>query len=166
MFQLGDKVFYPMHGAGVIDAIEEKEVLGKLSLYYIMHMKLGDIHMMVPVGQTSPLGIREVVKLDTLENALLIFDQASSDENINYSQRLRINNNRMKTGDVHELAHVIRDLFRMSLKKSLGTADKQMLHNARSIFISEIAQVKDIVEEDAAKLLDETIACSTENLLN
>lgn len=158
MYSIGDKIFYPMHGAGIIEAIEEKEVLGEKQLYYIMNLSLGNLHVMIPTQKTTRLGVRGIVNSNEMENALNLFSSDGEMEiSVHPNQRYRNNMDKMKTGDIYEGARVIRDLNKISKKKSLGTSDKQMLNNARQILISEIVLVKDMVQEQATDYLNEVM---------
>jgi CarD family transcriptional regulator len=153
MFQIGDKIVYPMHGAGVIEAIEEKEILGDKKLYYIMN--LNNMRVMFPME--SELGIRQVVDIEILDDVLAVFNDGESDPINNPTQRYRSNMNKMKSGDIYEGAQVIRDLIRMGKKRALATGDKVMLDNARQILVSELMLVKGIVQKQAVDLLNEVI---------
>ncbi|MGD8188374.1 CarD family transcriptional regulator [Brevibacillus ginsengisoli] len=157
MFKIGDKIFYPNHGAGVIHSIEEKEFLGEKHLYYVLNMLLKGLQIMVPVEKMSNLGIRLVVKLDTLDNVLAMFNEEEPDLTINSTQRHRINLDKLKRGDIYEGAEVIRDLVCIGKKKVLGAGDKMMLDSAREILLSELALVKGIEKEQASLLLYEAI---------
>lgn len=153
MFQIGDKIVYPLHGAGVIEAIEEKEILGAKQLYYVM--KLKDMQVMFPME--TNLGIRQVVESDILEDVLTYFNQGESDQFPNPTQRYRSNMNKMRSGDIYEGAQVIRDLIRLNKKRNLAMGDKQMLDNAKQILTSELMLVKDIAQEQANNLLNDVI---------
>lgn len=153
MFQVGDKVFYPMHGASVIEAIEEKEILGIKRLYYVMTIR----GMQVMFPTESKLGIRPVVDLDILEDVITNLNQGESDLNLNPNQRYRNNMNKMKSGDIYQGAQVIRDLMRLGKKKTLAVGDKAMLDNAQQILLSELVLVKGIAQEQAIDLLNEVI---------
>jgi CarD family transcriptional regulator len=158
MYSIGDKIFYPMHGAGVIEAIEEKEVLGEKRQYYIMNLSLGKLHVMIPTQKTTTLGVREIVNASVMENVLNLFSSNSDTETVVHpNQRYRNNMDKMKTGDIYEGARVIRDLSRISKKKSLGTSDKLMLNNARQILISELVLVNNMEEDQASSYLNEVI---------
>jgi CarD family transcriptional regulator len=158
MYSIGDKIFYPMHGAGVIEAIEEKEVLGEKRQYYIMNLSLGKLHVMIPTQKTTTLGVREIVNASVMENVLNLFSSDSDTETmVHPNQRYRNNMDKMKTGDIYEGARVIRDLSRISKKKSLGTSDKLMLNNARQILISELVLVNNMEEDQASSYLNEVI---------
>ncbi len=157
MFEIGDKIFYPMHGAGVIEAIEEKEILGERQLYYIMKMPFRNIQLMIPMEKTSNFRIRRLVDSTTLEDVLACFHQGETDSTINKTQRYRNNIVKLKSGDIYEGAQVIRDLCRLNKKKTLGTDDKAMLHQAQQFLISELVYVKGIKEEQAVDLLNKVI---------
>lgn len=159
MFAIGDKIFYPVHGAGVIEAIEEREILGEKHQYYVLSMLLRELQIMVPTRNISNLRIRKVVDLDILDNVLAIFDEQEPDIMANTMQRQRINQDKIKSGDIFEGAEVIRDLASIERKRVLGSADKTMLDNALQIMISELVLVKDISTEQASTLLNNAIRC-------
>jgi CarD family transcriptional regulator len=150
MYQIGDKIFYPMHGASVIEAIEEREILGKKTIYYVMNIK--NMQVMFPKG--SKVGIRQIVDSDILEDVLKNFNLEESDVIPNPTHRYRSNMNKMKSGNIYEGAQVIRDLIRMAKKRALASGDKNMLDNAKQILTSELMLVKGINQEQADDLLD------------
>ncbi|HEX3014921.1 MAG TPA: CarD family transcriptional regulator [Desulfobacteria bacterium] len=163
MFQVGDKIVYPRHGAGVIQAIEEKEVLEKNRLYYILSMPQTRMQIMVPLDEAENLGIRSVVEPEVLEKVLSNFHQGQTDPNIYADQRYcrDLNRKKIKTGDIYQETEIIRDLVRKSHKNKLGAEDANMLNSARQMFISELMQVKGIAQEQATDLLDTVLAaCS------
>jgi CarD family transcriptional regulator len=157
MFEIGDKIFYPNHGAGVINAIEEKEFLGEKHLYYVLNMFLRELQIMVPVNKMSNLGIRKVVDLDIMENVLAMLQDGEPDLTVNSTQRYRINMDKIMSGDIYEGAEVIRDLTCISRKKVLGSGDKMMLDNAQKLLLSELVLVKGISTEQASHLLHQAI---------
>lgn len=157
MFQVGDKIFYPMHGAGVIEAIEEKEILGEKKKYYIIKIALKKIKIMVPVDKAEQLIIREVVEPETLDNVLsLMRTKEIVPDNHSYQERQRTNIEKMKSGDIYEEAQVICELTSLSKIKKLGMGERMLLNNAREMLISELMLVKGISEKDAERILDET----------
>ena len=161
MFKVGEKIFYPLHGAGRIIGIEEKEILGEKESYYILDMTLKDLKVMIPVGKTASLEIREVVELDILDDALAMFQHAEQTiQDIPYLQRQRVNVDKMKSGDIFEGVEVILDLTTRNSKKKLGIADKSMLHNAKQMLISELVVVKEIDIDEATQLLRESSTTS------
>ncbi|EGK13297.1 CarD family transcriptional regulator [Kroppenstedtia eburnea] len=159
LFQVGDKIVYPLHGAGVIDAVEEKEILGKKQRYYIIHMSLGNVQIMIPADRIDDMGLRHIVDPDTMENVFLLFNDDPSASSGSWNQRFRMNMDKMKTGDIFKTTEVIRDLAQINKEKSLGTGEKKLLDNAKQILISELVLVKEIEEEQAIQLLDEAAHC-------
>ncbi|MEW9670990.1 CarD family transcriptional regulator [Ammoniphilus sp. 3BR4] len=155
MFQIGDKIFYPMHGAGTVEAIEEKEVLGETQLYYILNMALRKLKVMIPMRKTSHLLIRETVDIEIIEKLLATFHHGEPNTTINpHKERQRINIVKMKSGDIHEGVQVIHDLTYLSKSKKLGLEDKTMLDNARQMLMSELILVKGLSEVQAAQILN------------
>jgi CarD family transcriptional regulator len=157
MFQIGDKIFYPMQGGCIILAIEEREILGETQLYYMMNIVHRNMQVSIPVDKIEQLGIRPIVNSDELENVLTTFHDGETDTSCRDNQRYRRDIIKLKSGDIYEGAEVIRDLIRISNKKKLGITDKNMLDNARQILISEVVLVKDIPLEQASDLLDQVI---------
>ncbi len=159
MFEIGDVIFYPMHGAGFIEAIEEKEILGENKLYYVLKIPHMSVRIMIPKEKAASSGIRRVVDPDIMENALECFFQGTTDPDIYINNRycISINRNKIKSGDIYQGTEIIRDLIRKSKKIKLGTEDKNMLDNARQILVSELIQVKGIDAEEAEIILDKVI---------
>lgn len=159
MFQVGDKVLYPMYGAGVIEAIEEKEVLGKKQIYYFLNIPQISMEIMIPVEKTNDLRIRQVVGPDVLQKVLNDFYNGQTDPLSDDNQRYRrdMNKGKMKTGDIGKGTEIIRDLTRKSKVKKLGAEDKAMLENALRILTSEFIQVKGVSKEQAIDSLDKVI---------
>lgn len=157
MFQIGNKIYYPVHGGGIIEAIEEKEIFGETQLYYVVSILYRNIQVMVPIDKTAQVGIRQIVDSEKLDNVLATFHDGETDTTVNGTQRHRANLHKIKSGDIYEGAEVIRDLVRINNKKKLGTTEKNMLDNARQILISEIALVKEISQEKATELIDRVI---------
>lgn len=157
MFHIGDKIFYPMHGAGIIDGIEEKEILGEKKKYYIIKIVLKNIKIMVPIDKVDQLIIREVVEPDIIENVLSLMRTREGAPDIHsYQERQRTNIEKIKSGDIFEEAQVICELTSLSKIKRLGMGERMLLNNAREMLISELMLVKGISAEDAEKILDET----------
>ncbi|MRG86336.1 CarD family transcriptional regulator [Salinibacillus xinjiangensis] len=157
MFNIGDKVFYPMHGAGIIEAIEEKEFTGEKQLYYIMKIPTQNMNVMIPKGKEEDLRLRKIVDSDKFDEIRTVFSDAETEENVHPNQRHRLYMDKIKSGDILEEAKVIRDLTRISKTKNLGTADKNMLTNAQQVLISELVMVKGIDENKAHEYLDQVI---------
>ncbi|WP_341539472.1 CarD family transcriptional regulator [Tepidibacillus fermentans] len=157
LFNVGDKVVYPMHGAGIIEAIEEKEILGEKKRYYIMRMPIGDMKVMVPIQNVEEIGLRQVVDEKVIDKVITLLKLDSTDQSTNWNRRYRANMDKMKSGDIYEIADVVRNLMLRDREKGLSTGERKMLDNARVILISELVLAKDLKEEDAIALLDNII---------
>ncbi|MGJ7922374.1 CarD family transcriptional regulator [Neobacillus sp. LXY-4] len=158
MFNIGDNVVYPMQGAGVIEAIEDKEVLGKMQKYYVIKMPISNMQIMIPMAKAESSRMRMVVDKPALENILDIFFNGESDRSLSWKERYKTNMEKMKTGEMQDGAEVVRDLMRMNKEKTLNSSERQMLENARRIFISELGLVKGITDIQALDFLNEKIS--------
>ncbi|MDO5715658.1 MAG: CarD family transcriptional regulator [Tissierellia bacterium] len=158
MFNIGDKVVYPMHGAGVIEAIEEREILGEYHKYYILKMPINELKVMIPVKNVQDVGVRKILDKDRMNKVL---EELSSNEGIampkNWNRRYRFNLEKIKSGDLIEIAGVVKSLEQIDAQKSLSTGERKLLTEARQIIISEMALVyqKDI--EEIIEMVDDAV---------
>ncbi|QXM07280.1 CarD family transcriptional regulator [Crassaminicella indica] len=157
MFNIGDKVVYPMHGAGIIEAIEEKEILGKKRKYYIMKMPLGDMKVMIPLDNVEDIGLREIVSLKEVDQVVAVLNDDISKMPKNWNRRYRANMDKIRSGDIYEVAMVVRNLTLRDREKGLSTGERKMLANAKQILISEIVLARGIEEKVAEDLIDTAI---------
>ncbi len=146
MFQIGDNIVYPMHGAGIIEAIEEKEFSGKKQQYYVIKMSISNMQVMIPMGKILSSSIRPVTDILALKHIIHIFQHGESDRLLPWKQRYKVNTDKIKTGEIQEGAEVVRDLIRMKKEKALNTSEKKMLDNAHEFLISELGLIKGITE--------------------
>lgn len=157
MYSIGDKVVYPMHGAGIIEAIEEKEILGKTQKYYVMKMPLGDMKVMIPMNNCNGIGIRDIIDSEEADKVLVSFKRFEADYSLSWNKRYRENMLKIKTGDIYEVAEVVKTLMGRDRDKGLSTGERKMLSNAKQILISEIVLAKDSKQHDIEIILDELI---------
>ena len=157
MFKVGDKIVYPMHGAGTIESIEEKEILGEKQKYYIMKMPVGDIKVMVPTKNAELIGVRDVIGNDVAQDVLEVLGAAPTDMSSNWSKRYRDNQDKMKSGDICEVADVVRNLAFRAKVKPLATGEKKMLTNAKQILVSELVLAEAMDKDQVESLIDERI---------
>lgn len=146
MFQIGDNIVYPMHGAGIIEAIEEKEFSGKKQQYYVIKMSISNMQVMIPMGKILSSSIRPVTDILALKHIMHIFQHGESDKLLPWKQRYKVNTDKIKTGEIQDGAEVVRDLMRMKKEKALNTSEKKMLDNAHEFLISELGLIKGITE--------------------
>lgn len=146
MFSIGDKVVYPMHGAGTIESIEQKEMFGDTSDYYIIKMPIGDMKLMVPTISASDIGVREVSTLSVTPDVFAVLEKPKEEyvyEN-NWSRRYKVNVDKIKSGSIVEVADVVRDLAHRHMERGLSTAEKKMLTQAKEILISELMLTQEL----------------------
>lgn len=158
MFSIGDKVVYPMHGAGVIEAIEEQEVLGEIRKYYIMRMPIGDMKVMIPINNIQGIGLRQVIDEAGVQKVLGILNDRSSTSTQNWNQRYRNNLEKIKSGNIYEVAEVVRNLMLRENEKGLSTGERKMLENARQILISELVLARGTEEKKIESMLEAVFA--------
>ncbi|MBJ8031015.1 MULTISPECIES: CarD family transcriptional regulator [Bacillus] len=146
MFQIGDNIVYPMQGAGIIKAIEEKEISGEKQQYYVIKMSASNMEVMIPTGKILSSNIRPVTDITALTHIIDIFQHGESDRLLTWKQRYKVNTDKIKTGKIQEGAEVVRDLMRMQKEKALNASEKKMLDNAHEFLISELGLIKGITE--------------------
>lgn len=157
MFKVGDKIVYPMHGAGTIESIEEKEVLGETQKYYVMKMPVGDIKVMIPTKNAEMIGVRDVIGNETAQGVLDVLSKNTNIVTSNWNKRYRDNMEKMKSGDIYEVAEVVRSLTFKQKEKGLATGEKKMLSNARQILISELVLAEATDKENVEKMINDKI---------
>ncbi len=158
MYKIGDKVVYPMHGAGIIESIEEKEILGEKRQYYILKLPVGDMKVMIPISNCLEIGLREVIDSSGVQKVIGILKDNSSMMSTNWNRRYRANLEKIKSGDVYEVAEVVRNLITRDREKGLSSGERKMLENARQILISELVLATELEEERAQSLIDSAFA--------
>lgn len=157
MFKIGDKVVYPMHGAGVIDDIEQREILGKENDYYVLKFPVGDMKVMVPINAVDKIGLRDVIDEKEIKKIVGVLAGDMQEMPINWNKRYRQNMDKIKSGDIFLVADVVRDLSQRDKEKSLSTAERKLLSNARQIIISELMLSKSVDEDYAASIVDRAV---------
>ncbi len=159
MYNVGDKVVYPMHGAGVIDSIEEKEILGEKQSYYILKMP-GEVKVMVPISTAEQHGIRNIIDKSEAEKVFNVLEQDETEMEKNWNKRYRDNMEKMKSGNIYEIADVVRNLSFKQKEKGLSTGEKKMLHNAKQILVSELVLAEHASQDEVEELVDNKINTS------
>lgn len=154
MFQIGDQIVYPMHGAGTIEAIEDREIQGKIQQYYVIKMA-SNMQVMIPVDKMIHSSVRSVTDKVDLEKVLDVFHHEEPDHTLTWKQRFTSNMEKVKSGNMLEGAEVVRDLMIRNEEKKLNSSERQMLYNAKKILVSELGLANGITENQASDLLDE-----------
>jgi len=150
-FRVGDRVVYPMHGAGTIEGIEEREVLGRTQRYYVLRLPISNMKVMIPVDNTDEIGLRDVIDASEVEKECTAMSP-------NWNRRYRNNLEKIKSGDIYEVADVVRNLSAREREKGLSTGERKMLDSAREILISELILAVGWAREEALRALEEALA--------
>lgn len=161
MFNVGDKIVYPMHGAGTIDAIEEKDILGEKQAYYILKMP-GGVKVMVPTAKAEDIGVRSIINKQEAEEVFKVLETDETEMSMNWNKRYRDNMDKMKSGDIYEVADVVRNLSFKQKEKGLSTGEKKMLTNAKQILVSELVLTEHSSQEEIEGIVENKINISFE----
>ena len=161
MFNVEDKIVYPMHGAGTIDAIEQKDILGEKQDYYIIKMP-GEVKVMVPIAKAEEVGVRNVINKAEAGKVLEVLEANETEMSNNWNKRYKENMEKMKSGNVYEIADVVRNLSYKQKEKGLSTGEKKMLSNAKQILVSELVLAEHASENEVEDLIENKINLSFE----
>jgi CarD family transcriptional regulator len=158
VFGIGDKVVYPMHGAGVIEAIEDREVLGESRQYYVMHIPVGNMKVYIPLNNIEQLGIRQIISPTEVPEVFKILEKKSQLPTLAWNRRYRANLERIKSGSIFSVAEVVRSLSQREHEKGLSAGEKKMYENAYQILMSELVLVEESHEEEMRQRLKGLLA--------
>ena len=154
MFQIGDKVVHPMHGAGIVESIVQKEVNGVTREYYILKLPVRSMVVMVPTEHSGEIGVRPVVGSAEADLILASISQLPVEAVSSWNRRYRMNMERMKSGNLFEVARVVKSLILRENDRGLSTGERKMLHAAKQILISELVMSKDSSYEDVEEQIN------------
>ena len=154
MYKVGDKVVYPHHGAGTVVKKEVREVLGEKREYLTIQILHNDMTVQVPADNAEKVGLRKVIGEDMVKVVVKALTGGGTQMPKNWNRRFKHNRDKMKTGDILELAEVVRNLSLRDHEKGLSTGEKQMFVKAKKILASELMYAKDMDEDEAADWLD------------
>lgn len=157
MFSIGDKVVYPVHGAGIIEAIETREILGSERSYYILRIFSGDMKLLVPVETVESVGMRKIITEEDIPEVLDIFNEACDEHEENWNRRYRKNMEKIKSGDICNVTTVVKNLMLRDYERGLSAGEKKMLEYARRILVSELMLARDESEEEVMELINELL---------
>lgn len=152
MFCIGDRVVYPMHGAGIIEAVEERNMTGERQSYYVMLLP-GEMRVFIPTSSVSTMGLRQVVSKGEVPKVLCVLRDSLDEDQGNWNRRYRANLEKMRTGCIMAVAEVVGTLTIRDRTRGLSTGEKRMLEKAQQILISELTLVEEISEEEAQRLV-------------
>jgi CarD family transcriptional regulator len=157
MYSIGDKVVYPHHGAGKITRIEQKEVLGRQRDYLTIQILHNNMTVMVPVENADRAGLRRVVQAEVVEEVLEVLSGRRTEMPKGWSQRYKYNRDKLKTGDIFEVAEVVRNLAINDADRDLAIGEKQQFTKAKKILASELMYARDLTEDEAVAFLEDVL---------
>ena len=158
MFREGDKIVHPMHGAGIVESIVEKKVNGVTREYYVLKLPARSMVVMIPTDSCEEIGVRPIVDSLQAEQIIAQLDGIEVDFEQNWNRRYRENMERLKSGDLTQVAQVIKGLMQRDAQRGLSTGERKMLHSAKEIFISEIVLAQSVTYEDVELRIDAVFA--------
>ena len=138
MFQIGDKVVHPMHGAGIIDGIVTEKIGSAVQDYYVFKMPVGGLVLKIPVSTSHVIGLRDIVSAEEADRLIDSITSMDVGMTSNWNHRYRENMDRLKSGDLYEVARVIKGLSHRDNERGLSNGERKMLHTARQILLSEL----------------------------
>ena len=160
MFNVGDKIVHPMHGAGTISAIEEKNIGNETEEYYIISMP-GEVKVMVPIAKAEQIGVRNIIDESDVSKVLGILEEDETEMSNNWNKRYRDNMDKMRSGNIFVVADVVRNLsFKQKEKGTLSTGEKKMLNNAKLILVSELVLAEHASRDEIEELVNNKIEMS------
>ena len=155
MFNVGDLAVYPVHGVGVIEKIESKEISGCRQDFYVMRILDNDMIIMIPTQNVNNVGLREIIGQDEVPKLYSILKKRDVIiDNQTWNRRYREYMEKIRTGSVYEVAEVYRDLLMLKVEKELSFGERKMLDTARGLLVKEISLAKKVEEEQIEKDLD------------
>jgi CarD family transcriptional regulator len=154
MFAVGDRVAHPNHGAGIIEMIVCQNAGGRKEDFYVFKMLVGSMTVLIPAESAEKIGIRPIIRREEADRLLDFIKILEVGHDDNWNRRCRENMERLKSGDMSEVAYVVKSLNKRGREKSLSTGERKIFRSANAIFTSEIAMAKDITYESAEKLLE------------
>lgn len=157
-YKVGDQVVYPHHGVATIERIEDKAVLGDKKTYLVLRLDAGDLTLMVPADSCEEVGIRNLINKDQVDGVLKVLRKGEVTDNAeNWSRRFKANSEKIKSGDIQQVAEVVRNLSIREREKGLSTGEKRMLNKARQILAGEIAVALSVEADEAEAVLEKAL---------
>lgn len=144
MYQIGDKIVHPMHGAGVIESIVKEKVNGSMVQFYVFRMPASGLTLKIPTANAEMIGVRGVHSVDEIESVIAKIPALGVSMTQNWNHRYRENLERIKSGDLVEVSAVIKALIHRDNERGLSNGERKMLHSAKQILISEIVLVEGV----------------------
>lgn len=158
MYRVGDKVVHPMHGAGTIDSIVQRKINGQTKDYYLLSLSVGNMTVMIPTDNTDEIGMRPVISDAQAREFLAVIGQIEAEVIQNWNRRYRENMEKLKSGNIMEVARVIKGLMVREQQRGLSTGERKMLYTAKQILISELVLAQGLPYEDVEASVTRALA--------
>ena len=156
-FAVGDRIVHPLHGAGVIDSIENQRVCGVERSYYVMHIKMGDMLVKVPTDSSDAVGLRPIMKPEEAKKFLDYIGTIKPEMTQNWNRRYRENMSKLRSGNLKDVAEVIKGLTVRDSERGLSTGERKMFNSAKEILLSEIVLSQSYTYDEASTLLEDAL---------
>jgi CarD family transcriptional regulator len=160
MFDVGDVVVYPHHGAGVIEGMTEKEVEGETRVYFVLRMCQGNLKVMVPADNSTQVGLRNIIGRDEVDKVFDVLGEEQTPMPTNWNHRYKKNRDKLRSGDIFQVAEVVRNLTLRDMEKGLSSGEKRMLNQAREILASELMYAVDVEASEALQMIEDVFSTS------
>lgn len=158
MFNIGEFVVHPLHGAGVIDAIVQERISGSTQEYYVFKMPMGGLMLKIPTANSQAIGIRSMITPEEAEALIAAIPALEAENSANWNKRYQENLDRLKSGDLYQVARVIKSLMTRESRRGLSTGERKMLHSAKQILISEIVLTQKADYQEVEARIDRAVA--------
>ena len=156
-FDVGDKVVYPHHGAATIVKKERIDFDGERQDYFVLEIVTDQLTLRVPAASALERGVRPVISKNKARQVFAVFKDEPQEAGANWSRWYKLLTEKINSGDIFQVAEVVRDLTYAQQVKGISPALKRMLAKARLIIVSELQFSLDLSEEDTIKKLDRAL---------
>ncbi len=157
-FKVGDRIVYPHHGAAVIEKKEKRDIDGAKVDFFVLRMANNDLMISVPVSKAESVGMRAPISSDDVDDLFVLLSKKDVREPTNWSRRFKNHQEKLKSGDVYQVAEVVRNLALRETSKGLSAGEKSMLVKARQVLVSELSFALNVSDEEAMRRLLESLS--------
>jgi CarD family transcriptional regulator len=158
LFDVGDRVVYPHHGAAIVVRRDSREYNGEKTDYLVLQMAHGDLMLSVPVDKAEEVGMRPPIGNEEVQDLFELLGKKDIREPANWSRRFKNHQEKLKSGDVYQVAEVVRNLALRDQAKGLSAGEKSMFVKARSVLVSELSFALDVPEDEALERVETTLS--------
>ncbi len=160
MFEIGQRILYPHHGVVTLQSIEEREFSGCRSTYYVLRMESESLTLLVPTDAAEQVGLRPLISRKEVKKVLQSLSQkdgVQQENTSNWSRRFKEHVDKIRSGDVYQLAEVVKGLTLRERERGLSLGEKRTLQKARQILVEELAFASDTPREEMEKVVDRVL---------